>query len=135
MARGKRPDPFRTRKLSLSAPMVLLRGRGGRVGRRRTTIRNGGQSHVLWPPFSSVRQFCARLPEYAPQQYRPARRAGVDLLYRPQADRLQGVVVQLAPVVLAHSSGGPAHRNQVELPAIPRVSPLRGRRGGVRART
>src|SRR4051794_41909362 len=38
MARGKRPDPFRTRKLSLSAPMVLPRGRGGRVGRRRTTI-------------------------------------------------------------------------------------------------
>src|SRR4051812_50062416 len=38
MARGKRPDPFRTRKLSLPAPMVLPRRRGGRVGRRRTTI-------------------------------------------------------------------------------------------------
>src|SRR4051812_188363 len=41
MARGKRPDPFRTRKLSLPAPMVLPRRRGGRVGRRRTTIPEG----------------------------------------------------------------------------------------------
>src|SRR5687767_5102851 len=38
MARGKRPVTFRTRKLSLSAPMVLPWRRGGRVGRRRTTI-------------------------------------------------------------------------------------------------
>ena len=36
MARGKRPAPFRTRKLSLSAPMVLQVGTCGRVGRRRT---------------------------------------------------------------------------------------------------
>src|SRR4051794_36064889 len=52
MARGKRPVSFRTRKLSLSAPMVLPWRRGGRVGRRRTTIPNGGQSYVLWPPFA-----------------------------------------------------------------------------------
>src|SRR3954447_9042632 len=39
MARGKRPATFRTRKLSLSAPMVLPWRRGGRVGRRRTTIK------------------------------------------------------------------------------------------------
>src|SRR5205807_10395045 len=36
MAKGKRPVPFRTRKLSPSAPMVLPWRRGGRVGRRRT---------------------------------------------------------------------------------------------------
>ena len=36
MARGKRPVTFRTRKLSLSAPMVLHGGLCGRVGRRRT---------------------------------------------------------------------------------------------------
>src|SRR5918998_6882604 len=54
MARGKRPATFRTRKLSLSAPMVLPWRRGGRVGRRRTTIPNGGQSYVLWPPFVFV---------------------------------------------------------------------------------
>ena len=36
MARGKRPAPFRTRKLSPSAPMVLHLLRCGRVGRRRT---------------------------------------------------------------------------------------------------
>lgn len=37
IARGKRPVPFRTRKLSLSAPMVLQGGPCGRVGRRRTS--------------------------------------------------------------------------------------------------
>src|SRR3954466_2316585 len=50
MARGKRPDPFRTRKLSLSAPMVLPRRRGGRVGRRRTTItERGSEPRALAP--------------------------------------------------------------------------------------
>src|SRR3954447_24050227 len=33
---GKHPAPFRTRKLSLSAPMVLHGGPCGRLGRRRT---------------------------------------------------------------------------------------------------
>src|ERR1700712_1749060 len=41
-ARGKRPVPFRTRKLSLSAPMVLHPPGCGRVGRRRNTIPNRG---------------------------------------------------------------------------------------------
>src|SRR5688572_24963669 len=36
MARGKHPATFRTRKLSLSAPMVLRGRLRGRVGRRRT---------------------------------------------------------------------------------------------------
>src|SRR5918993_1159206 len=36
IALGKRPVTFRTRKLSLSAPMVLQGGPCGRVGRRRT---------------------------------------------------------------------------------------------------
>src|SRR6266511_4644580 len=35
-AEGKRPDPFRTRKLSPPAPMVLPAREGGRVGHRRT---------------------------------------------------------------------------------------------------
>ncbi len=38
IARGKRPVPFRTRKLSPSAPMVLHGRLCGRVGRRRTPI-------------------------------------------------------------------------------------------------
>src|SRR3954468_21009959 len=36
IAVGKRPVSFRTRKLSLPAPMVLHSGGCGRVGRRRT---------------------------------------------------------------------------------------------------
>src|SRR5699024_8587385 len=38
MAKGKRPAPFRTRKLSPSAPMVLRGRPRGRVGHRRTSI-------------------------------------------------------------------------------------------------
>src|SRR4029078_10386452 len=36
IATGKHPDPYRTRKLSLPAPMVLQPRGCGRVGRRRT---------------------------------------------------------------------------------------------------
>ena len=36
IAWGKRPVPFRTRKLRPTAPMVLHSGGCGRVGRRRT---------------------------------------------------------------------------------------------------
>ena len=38
IATGKHPDPSRTRKLSLPAPMVLPPRGGGRVGRRRTSF-------------------------------------------------------------------------------------------------
>lgn len=38
IAKGKHPVPYRTRKLSLSAPMVLQPRGCGRVGRRRTYI-------------------------------------------------------------------------------------------------
>src|ERR1019366_1380604 len=41
MAKGKHPVPFRTRKLSPSAPMVLRGGPRGRVGRRRTSSAEG----------------------------------------------------------------------------------------------
>src|SRR3954469_13604261 len=56
MARGKRPVSFRTRKLSLSAPMVLPWRRGGRVGRRRTTIPEG-------PPASAGGPSSSREPD------------------------------------------------------------------------
>src|SRR6266536_2620487 len=45
IAKGKHPVPFRTRKLSSSAPMVLRGGPRGRVGRRRTSFAEG------WPKF------------------------------------------------------------------------------------
>src|SRR3954452_16318939 len=44
IARGKRPVPSRTRKLSLSAPMVLRGPLRGRVGRRRTFFADEGRS-------------------------------------------------------------------------------------------
>ena len=48
MAKGKRPDPFRTRKLSLSAPMVLHGRLCGRVGRRRTYFETRPIHHRGW---------------------------------------------------------------------------------------
>src|SRR4051794_5943004 len=48
MAKGKHPVPSRTRKLSLSAPMVLQPGGCGRVGRRRTFF-SAGPSLWGWP--------------------------------------------------------------------------------------
>ena len=57
MAKGKRPVPSRTRKLSLSAPMVLRGGLRGRVGRRRTSFLDG--DHFGGPH----RRFCSLHPE------------------------------------------------------------------------
>src|SRR5438309_8619462 len=58
MARGKRPVSFRTRKLSLSAPMVLPWRRGGRVGRRRTTIPERAPATRLGPFLHVTRVAC-----------------------------------------------------------------------------
>ena len=44
IASGKRPVTFRTRKLRLTAPMVLRGGPRGRVGHRRTTFIERGCS-------------------------------------------------------------------------------------------
>src|SRR5579859_4904664 len=41
IAKGKHPVPSRTRKLSLSAPMVLRGRPRGRAGHRRNTIQRG----------------------------------------------------------------------------------------------
>src|SRR3954469_5899042 len=49
IASGKRPVPFRTRKLSPTAPMVLRGGPRGRVGRRRTFFEDGHPVHTGWP--------------------------------------------------------------------------------------
>src|SRR5699024_3292931 len=46
IAWGKRPVPFRTRKLRLTAPMVLQPGGCGRVGHCRTLFSRVGAS--LW---------------------------------------------------------------------------------------
>ena len=51
MAAGKRPVPFRTRKLSPPAPMVLLPGGSGRVGYRRPNnfTHKGTRKHTPVP--------------------------------------------------------------------------------------
>ena len=48
IAVGKRPVPFRTRKLSLPAPMVLPSEGGGRVGRSRTHLNRRAPHHMVW---------------------------------------------------------------------------------------
>src|SRR3954447_9289814 len=54
MAKGKRPVTFRTRKLSLSAPMVLPGGPGGRVGHRRTYLEETGVGASRFGPRSCM---------------------------------------------------------------------------------
>ena len=66
MASGKRPAPFRTRKLSCSAPMVLQGGPCGRVGRRRTYKHPRGDQQ-----WSTRGCFCVRRvlrPAWPPRQ-------------------------------------------------------------------
>ena len=70
IAWGKRPDPFRTRKLRPTAPMVLHPTGCGRVGHRRTTIQvegpptRGALPH-LNPP--NNRHHPASTSNYAPR--------------------------------------------------------------------
>src|SRR3712207_5374857 len=59
IARGERPVPFRTRKLSPSAPMVLHGRPCGRVGRRRTPIHRKGH-----PTRGGL--FCVSRPWFSP---------------------------------------------------------------------
>ena len=56
IAKGKHPVPFRTRKLSSSAPMVLRGRPRGRAGHRRNTIQRGLTQIRVSPLF-----FCAPL--------------------------------------------------------------------------
>src|SRR5262245_19118443 len=60
MAKGKRPAPFRTRKLSPSAPMVLRGRLRGRVGRRRTFLLTGHPSG--WPVVFGSRTYGTVVP-------------------------------------------------------------------------
>src|SRR6185312_16930965 len=46
IAKGKHPVPFRTRKLSSSAPMVLRGRPRGRAGHRRNTHSERGSTHI-----------------------------------------------------------------------------------------
>src|SRR5690606_27218708 len=58
IAAGKRPVPFRTRKLSLPAPMVLHPPGCGRVGHRRTTTSTRRRRELHTRSFSPP-LFCA----------------------------------------------------------------------------
>ena len=65
----KRPAPFRTRKLSLIAPMVLHSGGCGRVGRRRTSSEKGSGSRR--PPPAQWWERRGPAPFLIPENTRP----------------------------------------------------------------
>ena len=113
MAKGKRPAPFRTRKLSLSAPMVLHGRLCGRVGRRRTYFETrpihdrGWASSHFWAPWRSARRcgwavdrvvaLTPRLPAVAGSPGLPVRRCAAGpgrppgrRRMRPAADSSRG---------------------------------------------
>lgn len=54
MARGSHPIPFRTRKLSPSAPMVLPLFVGGRVGRCRIKLENPKEESLGFSAFKCI---------------------------------------------------------------------------------
>lgn len=62
MAQGRRPDPFRTRKLRPGTAMVLHLEGCGRVARRRTQTLKGRGHHSVPPPFSHTPDTTAIAP-------------------------------------------------------------------------
>src|SRR5699024_686644 len=98
IASRKRPGPFRTRKLSSIAPMVLHSGGCGRVGRRRTSsLGSGGELE----PLMGVRLLHSPffMPENRPRaQTGPEGGAG-----RPLAHRVRRPV-RAQPIAYTHAS-------------------------------
>ena len=64
IAKGKHPVPFRTRKLSSSAPMVLRGRPRGRAGHRRSTIHKGADPSRV-SPFVFFQHLCRAAPASA----------------------------------------------------------------------
>ena len=65
MAQGRRPDPFRTRKLRPGTAMVLHPEGCGRVARRRTQTSQGGDTTACPLPFSHTRTQPQTRPSHA----------------------------------------------------------------------
>ena len=68
IAAGKRPDPFRTRKLSLLTLMVLQPGGCGRVRNRRHQTTNHNSIHEK-RPFESTTAFKGSLHSFPPHNH------------------------------------------------------------------
>jgi hypothetical protein len=88
-ASGKHPVPFRTRKLSLSAPMVLHGGPCGRLGRRRTT-----QHLRVDHSWSTLRCFYVQTLFLRPRPRRQGRRLELSRVTSAQGRRLHGAFLQ-----------------------------------------
>lgn len=69
IAAGKRPAPFRTRKLSLPAPMVLHSTGCGRVGHRRHQTTTGGLPNKRPPVFYAITKTRSPSPFLALKPY------------------------------------------------------------------
>ena len=65
IATGKRPDPFRTRKLSLPALMVLQPGGCGRVSYRRHKTTNNNSIQNLAPVLSETTEQYRRYSSFS----------------------------------------------------------------------
>ena len=82
MAWGKRPEPFRTRKLSPTAPMVLHLGGCGRVGHHRNTTKHEG------PPHHQVRgPHAIHHPTHNARHHTPAAGVVRAIMYRSREQR------------------------------------------------
>ena len=129
IARGKRPVPSRTRKLSLSAPMVLRGPLRGRVGRRRTQLRRG--SFGLSERPSSFVVFARLLSECIAKGWKQAWR------YRPERATSRPTSAQGKHVLAVSRPGRGMRRREVRVrPVAARVAipPAVIRRDAITAR-
>ena len=95
IAAGKRPVPFRTRKLSPPAPMVLPPGGGGRVGYRRPN--NFTPTPATHQPRCAAGVFASPLPQQPANTTTP-HRGHCKHLHTPQRGLL-GVQGSSAPLL------------------------------------
>ena len=129
IAAGKRPVPFRTRKLSLPAPMVLHSRGCGRVGHRRTQLHTRTPESPTGPGVlaistSDLFAVCAGNSVVAPQKS-----CELPIRYKSHRRRLfAGGVAGTVSAGLISATAAPAHTGPMvytSLPGTMRCSPAR----------
>ena len=129
IAAGKRPVPFRTRKLSLPAPMVLHSRGCGRVGHRRTQLHTRTPESPTGPGVlaistSDLFAVCAGNSVVAPQKS-----CELPIRYKSHRRRLfAGGVAGTVSAGLISATAAPAHTGSMvytSLPGTMRCSPAR----------
>ena len=132
MAQGRRPDPFRTRKLRPGTAMVLHPEGCGRVARRRTQTLKGRGHHNVPPPFLYTRtptqphgtRHTGTTPSHTPTMNRQVRHHTHDRhgIREPKIIALGDPFLRVCGGI--HNPGG-RHRGTIQSPGIRRPAHAR----------